>query len=292
MAPDIDLLATCWTSAGNAAPQRGDEVSPVPILERVAAAASTGWTGMGFVHADLARARDDAGLEALAAELDARGIRFREVEIIADWWTTGPRREAADRLRDDLFHAASVLGARHVKVLACLDEPPPRERFVRELRELSERAADAGVRLALEPMPFSTNVATLQDGVDLAEEVGHPALGLTIDTWHVYRAGTPYDRIPEIVPPELVVVVELDDCAAEAVGGLWEDTVDHRRLPGDGDADPAEFVRRVAETGFDGPWGVEIISEELRGLELAEGLRRTAARSRAAVREGLARAGR
>jgi hypothetical protein len=32
---DEDLLATCWTTAGDAAPLRGDEQSPIPLQERV-----------------------------------------------------------------------------------------------------------------------------------------------------------------------------------------------------------------------------------------------------------------
>ena len=38
---DEDLLATCWTTAGDAAPLRGDGRSPLPLRERVAAAAFT-----------------------------------------------------------------------------------------------------------------------------------------------------------------------------------------------------------------------------------------------------------
>jgi sugar phosphate isomerase/epimerase len=283
----IDLLATCWTSAGDAAPQRGDEVSPFGILDRVEQLAGTGWNGIGLVHADLQRAAQGIGLPALRAAIDGAGLRYREVEILDRWWTQGAERERADRLRDELFDAAAELGAQHIKVMSCLQDPPPRAVFVRELRELSRRAADAGVRLALEPMPFSANVATLEEGVRLMEEVGHPAAALTIDTWHVFRAGTPYARIPDLVPPELVAVVEINDCASEPVGSLWADTVDHRRLPGEGDANVAEFVRWVARTGFTGPWGVEIISEELRALPLDAALSRTAAASLREIGAGL-----
>ncbi|WP_053383227.1 sugar phosphate isomerase/epimerase family protein [Leucobacter celer] len=289
--PDrIDLLATSWTSAGDAAPQRGDEVSPVPIVERIGDLVRAGWSGIGLVNADLQYAKREMGLPALREAIDQAGLRFREVEIIADWWTDGERRERADRLRDDLFEAAAELGAQRIKVMACLDESaPPRDVFVRELRELSRRAADAGVVLALEPMPFSSNVATLDEGVRLLEDVGHAAAGLTIDTWHVFRAGTPYERIPEIVPSELVAVVEINDCAAQPVGSLWADTVDNRRLPGQGDADTAEFVRWIAATGFTGPWGVEIISEELRNLPVSVGLERSARAAEESIRAGLAR---
>lgn len=283
-----DLLATCWTSAGNAAPQRGNEESSFPILERVEELARAGWNGIGLVNADLQRAKRELGYPALRTAVDRAGLEYREVEILDNWWTVGEERKRADRLRDELFEAAAELGAQRIKVMSCLDaSPPPHERFVRELRELSRRAADAGVVLALEPMPFSSNVATLEAGVRLLEEVDHSAAGMTIDTWHVFRAGTPYERIPEIVPLEFVAVVELNDCAEEPVGSLWADTVDNRRLPGEGDASVTEFVRWVAATGFQGPWGVEIISTELRALPLRAALEVSARTTREVIDAGL-----
>lgn len=45
--PDERLLATCWTTAGDANPRPGDQRSPVPIRERVEAAAAAGFEGSG-----------------------------------------------------------------------------------------------------------------------------------------------------------------------------------------------------------------------------------------------------
>jgi hypothetical protein len=53
-----ELLATCWTSAGDATPDRGDEVSPVDLRTRIETAAEVGWEGFGLLHADLVIARD------------------------------------------------------------------------------------------------------------------------------------------------------------------------------------------------------------------------------------------
>lgn len=39
------LLATCWTSAGDAAPSRGDETTPVDLRTRIETAAEIGWEG-------------------------------------------------------------------------------------------------------------------------------------------------------------------------------------------------------------------------------------------------------
>ena len=48
------------------------------------------------------------------------------------------------------------------------------------------------------------------------------------------------------------------------------DTIHRRRLPGDGVLDVPAFIKAVQSTGFDGPWGVEILSESHRKLPLED----------------------
>ena len=69
-----DLIATCWVSAGDAAPMRGDETSPIPLAERITAIAQTGWAGIGLVHADLVQARDTIGYPELSRLIREAGI--------------------------------------------------------------------------------------------------------------------------------------------------------------------------------------------------------------------------
>lgn len=275
------LLASCWTTAGDAAPQRGDERSPLPLRTRIEAAAAAGWSGFGLVHADIAAFREEHPLEDLAMILRDNGMRYVEVEFLGDWWMTGGRREVSDRIRADLLDAAETLGALTVKAAPAVDEPAPeRDVFLGELDRLAVEAAQRGTRIALEPMPFATNIRTIDDGVSILTDLGHPGVGLCVDIWHVYRTGTPYSRVAELTADQ-VFVVELDDGAAEPVGSLWDDTLDRRRYPGRGDFGVPDFIDAILATGFDGPWGVEIISDEHRALPLAESLPVLAAETQA-----------
>ena len=43
-----------------------------------------------------------------------------------------------------------------------------------------------------------------------------------------------------------------------------DETVNHRRLPGDGEFDLHGYVDVARDHGYAGPWGVEVLSEELR----------------------------
>src|SRR3954452_9745305 len=87
-----ELLATCWTSAADAAPDRGDEVSPVDLRARIETAAEVGWEGFGLLHADLAIARDTIGLQELRQIFDGSGIRHVELDSLPWCWTAGERR--------------------------------------------------------------------------------------------------------------------------------------------------------------------------------------------------------
>ena len=118
------LLATCWSSAGDAASDRADLRSPVTLRERVEAAAAAGFTGFGLLSADLPAAEQEYGLKGIRSLLDDNGIVDLELEGIPYWWDDGPHREESDRIRKALLNAAEVLGARHIKVTPDGDDNP------------------------------------------------------------------------------------------------------------------------------------------------------------------------
>jgi sugar phosphate isomerase/epimerase len=71
----------------------------------------------------------------------------------------------------------------------------------------------------------------------------------------------------------MIFAVELDDAAPDVVGTLFEDTVDNRLFCGEGCFDLTGLVAVLRDLGFDGPWGVEILSTSYRKLPVADALR-------------------
>ncbi len=265
-----DLLASCWTWAGNAAPLRGDETSPIDVRTRIEAVAKAGWTGVGFIHADLPRIEETIGLKGLRQLLDDNGIKNVEMEFLADWWKTGPERAESDRWRAVLLNAAEILGVKTIKIgaeLAISGEPAPVDEtaFHREFDVLATQAGNVGTRVALEPMPMN-NLKTIEIGAKFISEVNNPHGGLTVDTWHTNRGGTSYDDLAAILPMDKVFIVEIDDARRDVVGSLWEDTINERLYPGEGDLNTVAFVKAIYEAGWRGHWGVEILAESHRLL--------------------------
>lgn len=277
-APD-DLMATCWTSAGDAASDRPDLRSPLALRERIEAASSAGFRGFGLLSDDLPAAVEAYGLPGIRAMLADNGIVHLELEGIPHWWDDGPGREESDRVRRALLEAAEMLGARHIKVTPDADDGPwDRWQWAEKFAELAAQSEDVGVRLGIEFFPWS-NIKTLQDGLRLVADAGHEAGGVVIDTWHIDRARTPIADLAA-VPASRIIGVELNDADAQVVGTLFADTVHRRRYCGEGTFDLPGMITALRAAGFTGPWGVEILSDEHRSLPVEDALRRAAASAR------------
>jgi sugar phosphate isomerase/epimerase len=266
-----ELVASCWTSAGNIAPLSNPETSPVPIGERLAAIASTGWAGFGLAHDDLVAARDTIGFSGLRKLIDQAGLRHVEVELLNNWWDESRSHEWGPQF-ELLLNAAETLGARFIKVGTAFSEPLDDLDFLVEpLRRLTTEASKRGTRVALEPMPFSM-VGSLPAAAGLMRSVDMPECGLVVDYWHVFRAGTSLDELSRSLTADQIFGVELNDADADIKGTLFEDTRDNRRLCGEGDQDVTGFLTTLQAIGFKGPWGVEILSKQHRTRPVREAL--------------------
>ena len=271
-----DLLATCWTWAGDAAPARGNERSPIPMEQRLKAISAAGWEGIGLVHADLAEVQATIGLSVFRSMLAEHGVRHVELEFLSNWWAIGEPRRRADRVRHELFDAAQHLGVTTIKAgaeLKAFDAPDQvtYDHFAAAFDALATEAGSHGLRIALEPMPMS-NLPSIAAGAAFVTDVGNRYGGLCIDTYHVHRSQTSYSDLVDILPRDHVFVDELTDAHADVVGDLWEDATNHRLIPGEGSIDVAGFVAEMHRFGWRNHWGVEIISDEHRRRPLTEAL--------------------
>jgi sugar phosphate isomerase/epimerase len=248
-------------------------ISPVPIADRISAIADAGYCGLGLIADDLIAVRDSIGFAALGDLISGAGLAHTEIELLERWWIPRDQPGNTYDIRELLFEAADVLGPVYIKI-GSENGPATTDplALAAPLRELTEQAVAHGTRIAIETMPFSA-IATIPLGADIVTAAGHPAAGLLVDAWHVFRAGTTLDRLRAALTPEMIFGVELDDAAPEVVGTLFEDTVNNRFLCGEGSFDLPGLVAVLRELGFDGPWGVEILSTSFRTLPVDQALK-------------------
>jgi sugar phosphate isomerase/epimerase len=265
---NVELLASYWTLAGGAQPHTDREYSPFDFQDRVQAAAKAGFKGMGIWHSDLAHILERRTLQEMKQILDDNGIKHIELEFLADWFMDGEQKKQSDIRKEMLLSAAEVLGARHVKVGDFLRQKTPMPRLIESFAALCADAADHGTKVIFELMPFAM-IDTLPDALSMISAAGAKNGGIGIDLWHMVKLGIPYEEVARI-PKEYLLAIEINDGTFTAPWSLHEDTINHRRLCGEGEFDVKGFVDCMQRAGYQGPWGIEVLSEELRKKPLEE----------------------
>jgi sugar phosphate isomerase/epimerase len=267
MTSEIDLLASYWTISGSD-PHTDHEYSSYDFKDRVEAAARAGFRGFGIWHADLEHVQKKYTLREMRRILDDNGIRHVELEFLLDWFLEGERKKQSDLRKRMLFEAAEALSAYHVKVGDFFHEKCSMGHLVESFAALCKEAGEHGTKIGFELMPFAM-IRTLAESLEMVRGASQPNGGIAFDMWHIAKLGIPYDEVAR-VPRECVVSVELNDGTFQAPWSLHEDTINHRRLCGEGEFDVKGFVRCLQQIGYQGPWGIEVLSAELRKRPLEE----------------------
>lgn len=286
----IDLLALYWTVAGPADVHVGREWSTFDWRDRCAEAAKVGFRGLGLWHADIEHQLQTRSLQEMKSIFDDAGLTYLQVEFLADFFVPDgdPLRAESDARRRLLFDTAAAFDAHHVKVGNIPGTPCELGALTEAFAELCSDAAErTAAKVVYEFMPFDVNVNTLEAALAVVQGAGAPNGGLAIDTWHMAKLGISPADLRQI-PLEQLVWVELSDGQIENMPDLIDETVNHRRLPGEGEFDIPAYVEVCRELGYGGPWGVEVLSDELRSLPMEEEFKRAYETTAAQFRAGVA----
>jgi len=242
--------------------------------ERLGACASAGYLGYWMHHRDYLEQKalglDDDALRDL---FDRHGMRHRGVEFLTGWFLRDD--STARQAERAAFDAAHAIGASVVNVGADFSgRGLQRQEMTRHFTALCARAADRGLSIALEIVPWS-NVPDVEAALDFMAPAN---AGLVIDCWHIFRGGM---TLPEFarIPPGRVLCVQVNDAAATPVGPLVEDTL-RRRQCGEGTFDLTGFAAALDDAGAKVPFSVEIISAEAAALPVEEAARKSIAAAR------------
>lgn len=215
------------------------------------------WLG----HAETYLERHDAA--ALKELLATHGVA-----AVAASFQGGLLISEGDARREHWAHFESRLGLLRelgVPVLVVAGDafgplgPHDLSRLSTSLTEAAARAADAGVRLALEFDARASFPNNLQSAVALVEDVGHPHLGICLDWFH-FSVGPSKPLDLSLLSGETLAHVQLSD-TADIPREMATDA--DRILPGEGSSPPDELVRRLGEIGYTGAVSVEVHNPRL-----------------------------
>jgi sugar phosphate isomerase/epimerase len=194
------------------------------------------------------------GIAPVAASFQG-GLLTSQGEARAEHWKTFEGRLALCR---DLGIPVLVVAGDAFGPLG----PEDLGRLSMSLAEAAKRAADAGVRLALEFDARASFPNNLQSAVALVEDVGSPNLGVCLD-WFQWTVGPSKPLDIWLLSRENLAHVQLSDIA-DLPREMASDA--DRILPGEGSSPVDDLVRRLGEIGYGGAVAVELMNPQLWGV--------------------------
>ena len=184
---------------------------------------------------------------------------FRDFEGMPE-----PRRSKVFARVERKFDAMQELGCDFLMV--CSNVSPDSlggiDRAAADFRELGERAAARGLRVAYEALAWGRHVNDYRDAWEIVRRADHPAAGFVLDSFHALVRGTELGTIRSI-PRDRIFLVQMADAPKLEMDYLsW--SRHYRCFPGQGDLAIGSFMDALAATGFQGLMSLEIFSDRFR----------------------------
>lgn len=245
----------------------GPPLGHIPLLDRLAAARDAGFAAISVTPGDLwALERQGMSLREIASRIADHGLELAEVDCIGCWLPSQAGAPANARFRDLLgtltpervIDTAARAGARSVVAVEMMDVTPSLDEAAEAFAHICDLAAPHGLPVHIEFLPFG-GIPDLASAWAIVEAAGRPNGGLTLDSWHLFRSGSTLAQLAAI-PGDRIFTVQINDAPAIPTGGLFEETVAGRLLPGMGDFDLIRLIRTLDSIGSKAPIGVEVFA--------------------------------
>ncbi|MEV8181159.1 sugar phosphate isomerase/epimerase family protein [Specibacter sp. NPDC078692] len=262
-----------------------DKVAEVGLENAVEMVKASGLQVSSLCRGGFLTAADPAGQAAAlednkAAILEAKALGTTEIIMVVGGL---PDFSVSPGAVDGGGEATAVVGGKDI-VLA-------RQRVADRLAELVPFALEHGVRLVLEPLHpmFAADravLSTLGQALDLAAPHPVEAVGVVVDTFHVWWDPSLQEQIARAGAQGRIASYQVCDFNLP----IAADALLSRGFMGDGVIDFAAIGQWVAEAGYKGVVEVEIFNEDIWNLPFAEVVDTVKARYAELVEPHLARA--
>jgi 4-hydroxyphenylpyruvate dioxygenase len=136
------------------------------------------------------------------------------------------------------------------------------DRAAADFHELGELAAKRRIRVGYEALAWGRHIHDYRDAWEIVRRADHPAIGLVLDSFHIFSRRTDLRSIHSI-PGDKIFLVQLSD-APWLDMDVMQWSRHFRSFPGQGDFPLADFLQAVSDTGYDGPLSLEAFNDEFR----------------------------
>ncbi|MFN0182652.1 MAG: sugar phosphate isomerase/epimerase family protein [Aquabacterium sp.] len=254
-----------------------------PLAAKLDAIRAAGFSQVMLAARDLVG--HPQGWRAAVAEVQASGLRVTGFQVLRDFeGLSGHLHDYKVDIARSMIEMCAALGA--PVLLACSSVSAHASADVddiaRDLRKLAMMALPQRIKVAFEGLSWGRHINTMPQAWAAVERADCPNLGLGIDSFHSFAAGTGLDALDDI-DPQRIFLVQLSDFMWQEVRTVQEriETARHFRVfPGEGvhSTELAALVRALDARGWRGDYSFEVFNDDYQGLPL-ETVAQRAARS-------------
>jgi 4-hydroxyphenylpyruvate dioxygenase len=233
------------------------------LAEKLEAIAAAGFTGVEIFESDLlsfnGTPKDVARMVASLGLKIVTFQPFRDFEGMPE-----PQRSRTFARAERKFDLMGELGCDLLMI--CSNVAPDSlggvDRAAADFHELGERAQKRGIRVGFEALAWGRHISDYRDSWEVVRRTDHPAIGLTLDSFHIFSRKTDLKAIRSI-PGDKIVLVQLADAPWLDMDVMsW--SRHFRCFPGQGDFPLTEFMDAVSVTGYSGLLSLEIFNDQFR----------------------------
>lgn len=246
--------------------------------ETVELALSFGFRSIDIDLVEFAGEVKTSGLAKSKRLLDSAKLKIGTFRLPIDWEGDEQTFQAELTKFTELAQLAASIGAeRAITIVAPANNDRPYhesfEFYGRRLSDLGRALEPHGIKLGIgfDAVPASREakafefVSTLDALVMLLTTVTAPNVGLWLDVWQCWLAGTSFDDIRKQLARTKVMAASLSDAAAETDPERHDP--ESRHLPGEtGVIDTVAVLTALAELGYDGPVTPDPGTKRMAGL--------------------------
>ena len=233
------------------------------LAEKLEAIAAAGFTGVEIFESDLLSFNGSPkDVRAMAASLGLRIVTFqpfRDFEGMPE-----PQRGRTFARAERKFDLMGELGCDLLMI--CSNVAPDSlggiDRAAADFHELGERAHRRQIRVGFEALAWGRHISDYRDAWEVVRRADHPAIGLTLDSFHILSRRTDLKAIRSI-PSDKIVLVQLADAPWLDMDVMsW--SRHFRCFPGQGDFPLLDFMDAVGSTGYRGVVSLEVFNDQFR----------------------------
>ena len=238
------------------------------LEDKLSAASAAGFDAIELFEPDLiASPHKPAEVRRRCEEL---GLEVALYQPLRDFEAM-PRERFESNLRraEAKFDVMNELGADLILICSNVSEHAIDDDAVAaaQLRELAERGAARGIRIAYEALAWGRHVRDYDHAWRIVAAGDHPNLGTCLDSFHILSRGADPAGIRDI-PAEKIFFLQLAD-APHLVMDVLQWSRHYRSFPGQGGFDLPAFLRHVLAAGYRGPLSLEVFNDVFRQADPA-----------------------